>query len=79
MTVTQHCRDVSVEAYFERRLREHCGLGYVFDGITDPSVRKERIRRGILDHELGAAIIGRRGAKSETYRQAFERHFREKL
>lgn len=68
-------RDLSAEAFFERRLREYCGRGFVFNGVTDTAERKRRIREAILEHELADEIIGSRGGVAETFREAFERHF----
>lgn len=72
--------DYTAEAYFERRIRAFGGPGFVLGGVTrNSSERKELIRRGILGVRLSEAIMGNFNGKPETFRQAFERHYGEKL
>jgi hypothetical protein len=79
--MTQHALQFSqfdAEAYFVRRLAEHGRT--VFAGISDPDIRRERIRQAILDGKLDCAILGRRpDGKPETYQAAFERHYQQPL
>lgn len=66
------------EAYFAKRLADHGKR--VFEGTTDPALRKARIRQAIIDSAMDCTIIGKNAAgKPETYQQAFERHFGEPL
>lgn len=70
--------DFDAEAYIVRRLKEHGKQ--VFAGVTNPTIRKERIRTAIIEGKMDCAVIGKsQTGKSETYRQLFERHFREPL
>lgn len=55
-------------------------FGGVFEGITDPALRRERIRSAIVEQHLELAIIGKgRGGKAETFSQAFERLYGQRL
>jgi hypothetical protein len=67
-----------VEAHFAKRLADHGKR--VFEGATDPQLRKERIRQAIIESRMDCTVIGRNAAgKPETYAQLFERHFGEPL
>ena len=71
-------KDFDAEAFIVRRLADHGRQ--VFTGVTDPAIRRERIRQAILDGKLEAAIIGKNAAgKAETYSQLFERLYGEPL
>lgn len=65
---------LAVELWLSQRLREH-GVPSVTAGLTDETERRERVRRGILDHGLRAVIVGRNSQtrKPETYEQLFAR------
>lgn len=65
---------LSVELWLSQRLREH-GVPMVTAGVTDAAMRRERVRKGILDHGLTAVIVGRnpKTKKTETYEQLFSR------
>jgi hypothetical protein len=66
------------EAYFVRRLKDHGHAVYL--GVTDPDIRRERIRAAILAAKCEQTIMGKNPAgKVETYAQLFERHFNEPL
>lgn len=56
-----------------RRLGNH-GV-HVNDGVTDPDIRKERIRRAILDNDLAEVIVG----NTVRYREAFKLTYGEEL
>jgi hypothetical protein len=79
--MTQHSLDFKhfdVEMYFARRLAEHGR--HVFTGLSDPTIRKDRIRQAILDAHMDCTIIGKNAAgKPETYAICFERLFHEPL
>lgn len=66
------------ELYLAKRLGDH-GAG-VFTGLTDPAIRRERIRAAILEHGLELVILGRgKDKKPESYAQVFERLYGEPL
>lgn len=74
----QQFREFDGELFFARRLKDHGAR--IFEGITDPEERRERIRFAIIENALDAVIIGKSAAgKTETYAQAFERLYREPL
>jgi hypothetical protein len=79
--MSQHSLDFShfdAESYFVRRLKDHGRT--VFAGVSDPGIRRERIRAAILEGGLDVAIIGRRpDQKPETYAAAFQRFYGEPL
>lgn len=61
-----------------RRLGDHGRR--VEDGVTDVTVRRERIRAAILEGGLGAVVAGRGASgKPETYAQVFVRLYGEPL
>lgn len=66
------------EMYFAKRLRELRGVG-IEDGLTDVDIRRERIRRVIIDCNLGSVRIGRRNGRIETFAEAFSRFYGEPL
>lgn len=73
---------VSVELIrFVNRMRDHGAIvkgdADPFAGATDQAQQRERIRALLLAHGIGSVIHGLRGA--ETYAQAFERFFGERL
>jgi hypothetical protein len=72
-------RTFDVEMFFARRLKEHGKT--VFQGLSDPTISKDRIRAAIIAAKCDCAIIGRnpKTHKPETYQQLFERHFGERL
>jgi len=71
-------KQFDVEAYFERRLKDHGREISV--GITNADERRERIRYAILECVLECTIIGRKpDGRSETYGAAFERFYGEPL
>lgn len=51
----------------------------IFAGETDPAIRRERIRRAIVNAELGDTPLGKHAGKIENYAQAFERLYGEPL
>ena len=71
--------DFDVEAFFVTRLAQH-GTSITI-GRTDPKIRKDRIRKAILDNKREFTIIGQFAGsrKAETYKQLFERHYGEPL
>lgn len=79
--MSQHSLDFKhhdVEMFFAKRLADH-GVR-IFEGLTDPATRKERIRAAILEARLDCTIIGRApSGKPETYSQSFGRFYGEPL
>lgn len=71
--------DFDVEAFFVTRLAQHGSS--ITIGTTNPQIRKDRIRRAIIDHKREFIIIGQFAGskKAETYQQLFERHYGEPL
>jgi hypothetical protein len=70
------------EVWFVSRMREHgapANLPDPFQGVTEPTLRRDRIREWIRELGLAQVIIGCRNGKSETYQQAFERLYGEPL
>jgi hypothetical protein len=71
-------KNLDAELWILKRLQMH--LAQVFDGRTDPDVRRERVRLAIIAGGLESIVIGHRaGGGSETYTQAFERLYGEPL
>lgn len=60
------------EAWLARRIESY---GEVFAGVTDRAIRRERIRRAILELNLELAIAGRNPetGKPETFAEVFGR------
>ena len=66
------------EAWLAKRLEQHgCEI---FAGLTDPAIRRERIRAAIIEHNLAAVVLGR-GAdgKPENYEVVFKRLYGQPL
>jgi hypothetical protein len=64
-------KDFDVEMFFAKRLREH--RRPVFEGTTDPELRKQRVRAAIIAGGVDCTIIGRApDGKPETYAQILE-------
>lgn len=71
-------KPLDAELWLVGRLRDH--IAQIFTGDTDPAVRKERIRRAIVNAELQSVILGKNAAgKTENYTEAFERLYGEPL
>ena len=66
------------ELYLCQRLKDHGGLK-VHDGPTDYPIRKDRMRKLIVDAGLADAIALKRNDKPVTYRAEFERIYQEPL
>jgi hypothetical protein len=66
------------ETYLVRRLKEHGHA--IFTGVSDPEIRRERIRTAILDAGLDCTLVGKNLAgKTETYADLFGRIYAEPL
>jgi len=70
--------ELQSEAWLAKRLREQRGPD-VFEGLTDPYVRREAIRKAIKDMGLELVIVGAKNGKPVTWTQAFEKLYQEKL
>jgi hypothetical protein len=71
-------KDFDIEEFLVKRLAEH--RRQISAGVTDPALRRERIRTAIIEAGLECVIVGRApGGRPETYAQAFERYYREPL
>lgn len=70
-------RELDAEMWLAHRLQQ---FGHVFAGVTDRELRKQRFREAILEgrDELAIAVRGP-GGKPETFRELYERHYREPL
>lgn len=67
------------ECHFDARLQKDRGLR-IQDGDTTPEIRRERIRKAIVDCNLSDCRFGRRrDGVVETYREAFERFYQQPL
>lgn len=69
--------DLDKEWWLAKRLREHGAR--IFDGVTTPEVRKQRVREAIA--LVGSSVVVGRGKdrKPVTYQQAFEKLYDEPL
>ena len=65
------------ELWLARRIALH-GVK-IFEGDTNPAVRRERFREGIKAHGLESVVCGSKNGKPVLYSQAFERLYGEKL
>jgi len=69
---------LSNEIWLANRLRQHGAA--IFDGVTDPEARRERVRAAILAHGLAQVIVGRgQDRKPRTYAEVFEAIYGEPL
>lgn len=59
------------EAWLAKRLGDH-GVAEIFAGLTDPAVRRERVREVILARGLECVIVGRHEGKPCTYAEIFQ-------
>lgn len=48
-------------------------LSMVFDGVTTPEQRGERVRFAIVSHGLGEKPCGRRAGQSTTFGEMYQR------
>jgi hypothetical protein len=71
-TYTREFGAFDAESYFVRRLKD---LGReIFAGVSDPNIRRERIREAIIAGKLDCTILGCNSVgKSENFQTAFER------
>lgn len=66
------------EAWLAQRMLDHRGPD-VFDGTTDPSIRKQRLREAINSCGLSCVVIGAKAGKPVSWRVAFETLYGEPL
>jgi hypothetical protein len=65
------------EHYIVMRLHEH-GVA-IYTGVTDPEIRKQRIRAAIVNNRLESAVVKNAAGKAETWSDLFQRVFNEQL
>lgn len=66
------------EAWLAQRMLDHRGPD-VFDGTTDPTIRKERMREAINSCGLACVVIGAKEGKPVNWRDAFKSLYGEEL
>lgn len=65
------------EMWLARRLGD---FGHIFSGVTDPALRKRRIREAIREGALEQGICGRgKGGQPETFSEVYQRLYGEPL
>jgi hypothetical protein len=74
-TVSQHRRDIELEAWICERLR----LRDLFAGDTTPEIRRDRLRVTLIGRGLTEAIAGSRSGKPLKWRQIFEQLYQQPL
>lgn len=70
--------DLDNEFWLRERMLDHRGPD-VFDGATDPNMRKQRFRAAIKQCGLEVVVIGSKKGKPVNWRQAFESLYGEPL
>jgi hypothetical protein len=68
---------LDAETWLVARVKAH--ITGIFDGATDPSIRKDRMRRVLRDNGLDCVIAGNKNGKPETYAEVFRRLYGEAL
>jgi hypothetical protein len=66
------------EAWLAKRMLDHRGPD-VFDGTTDPTIRKQRMREAINSCGLACVVIGAKEGKPVNWRAAFKALYGEEL
>lgn len=66
------------EAWLAQRMLDHRGPD-VFDGMTDPAMRKQRFREAINTCGLSHVVIGAKEGKPVNWRDAFKALYAEDL
>jgi len=80
-TRTQSCaesRSLEGEIWLAKRFQQQCGQD-IFDGITDSTERRIRLRAGIKEQGLEYMIVGAKEGKPINWREAFQRLYHEAL
>lgn len=80
--MTDDAKPLLGEIWMLERLTEHCrAMRNAFTGITDATLRKQRLRQAISVHGLDLAVCGRdpSSKKPQTFAEAFQRLYGEKL
>ncbi len=70
-------RQLDREMWLARRLEDH-GAN-IFEGMTDPAIRKARFREAIKRLGIELVIAGSRGGKPVNYQDLFSDVFQEPL
>lgn len=66
------------EAWLAKRMLDHRGPD-VFDGVSDPNIRKQRFREAINSCGLACVVIGAKEGKPVNWRAAFKALYGEEL
>lgn len=66
------------EAWLAQRMLDHRGPD-VFDGVSDPAIRKQRMREAINSCGLSHVVIGAKDGKPVSWRDAFAALYGEAL
>ncbi len=66
------------EAWLAKRMLDHRGPD-VFDGTTDLTIRKQRMREAINTCGLACVVIGAKEGKPVNWREAFKSLYGEEL
>lgn len=70
-----HRKDAECEAWICERLH----LPHLFEGVTDKSIRRDRLKVVILERGLSEAGAGRLGGKGVSWRALFKQLYGEEL
>jgi hypothetical protein len=68
---------LDAEMWLAQRIRLH--IVGIFDGETEPAIRRDRARAAIKNNGLESVVAGRRGGRPETYAEVFSRLYGEAL
>lgn len=69
--------NLSDEVWLAARLKQHGAQ--IFDGLTTPKQRCERMRQAILAAGLADRVLGKSSGQHQTYRVVFERLYGQPL
>jgi hypothetical protein len=69
--------NLDAEIWLVSRVRQH--ITGIFDGVTDPQIRKDRMRTAIKNNGLDCVIAGNKDGKPETYAEVYRRLYGEAL
>jgi hypothetical protein len=70
--------DLDNEFWLRQRMLDHRGPD-VFDGSTDPNIRKQRFREAIKQCGIECVVIGSKKGKPVNWREAFQQLYNETL
>lgn len=67
--------NLDAEMWLAQRIRQQ--IVGIFDGETEPGVRRERARAAIKNNGLETVVAGHKNGKPETYAEVFSRIYGE--